>query len=68
MSNYEKCNGCPYYFGEIDSCMFGEEDVPIDMEKKCPVCGAAMEEDMCSYCGYREKENIQESVYSQKIP
>lgn len=37
MSNYEKCNGCPYYFGEIDSCMFGEEDVPIDMEKKCEV-------------------------------
>lgn len=36
MSNYEKCNGCPYYFGEIDSCMF-EEDVPIDMEKKCEV-------------------------------
>ena len=34
MSNYEKCNGCPYYF---DSCMFGEEDVPIDMEKKCEV-------------------------------
>lgn len=28
MSNYEKCNGCPYYYGEIDSCMFGEEDVP----------------------------------------
>lgn len=24
-------------FGEIDSCMFGEEDVPIDMEKKCEV-------------------------------
>lgn len=19
MSNYEKCNGCPYYFGEIDN-------------------------------------------------
>ena len=38
------------------------------MEKKCPVCGAAMEEDMCSYCGYREKENIQQSVCSQKSP
>ena len=38
------------------------------MEKKCPVCGAAMEEDMCSYCGSREKENIQESVYSEKLP
>ena len=35
------------------------------MEKKCPVCGAAMEEDICSYCGYAEK-NIQESVCSEK--
>ena len=34
MSNYEKCNGCPYYYGEIDSCMFGEEDVPDNMKKK----------------------------------
>lgn len=37
MSNYEKCNGCPYYFGEIDNCMFGEEDVPNNMKKKCEV-------------------------------
>lgn len=37
MNNYEKCNGCPYYFGEIDSCMLGEEDVPNDAEKKCEV-------------------------------
>lgn len=37
MSNYKKCNGCPYYFGEIDSCMFGEEDVPNNAEKKCEV-------------------------------
>ena len=34
------------------------------MEKKCPVCGAAMEEDICSYCGYRK--NIQESVCAEK--
>ncbi len=33
--NYYKCNGCPYYFGEIDQCMFGEEDIPNDLEKKC---------------------------------
>lgn len=37
VSNYEKCNGCPYYYGEIDSCMFGEEDVPDNMKKKCEV-------------------------------
>lgn len=37
MSNYEKYNGCPYYFGEIDNCMFGEEDVPNNAEKKCEV-------------------------------
>ena len=33
--NYPKCHGCPYYFGEIDSCMFGEDDVPDNLEKKC---------------------------------
>ena len=30
--NFEKCNGCPYYFGEIDQCMVGEDDV------NCPLC------------------------------
>lgn len=25
--NFEKCNGCPYYFGE--------DDVPDNLEKKC---------------------------------
>lgn len=34
-SNFEKCNGCPYYFGEIDQCMFGEDDIPDNLEKKC---------------------------------
>ncbi len=33
-SNFEKCNGCPYYFGEIDQCMFGEDDIPNNMEKE----------------------------------
>jgi len=33
--NYPKCHGCPYYFGEIDRCMFGEDDVPDNLEKKC---------------------------------
>lgn len=31
-NNYDKCNGCPYYFGEIDNCMYGEEDIPNDMK------------------------------------
>lgn len=35
MSNYEKCNSCPYYYGEIDQCMYGEEDIPKNLEKKC---------------------------------
>lgn len=35
MSNYEKCNGCSYYFGEMDDCMYGEADVPFDLPKKC---------------------------------
>ena len=34
-NNYDKCNGCPYYFGEIDNCMYGEEDIPNDMKRKC---------------------------------
>lgn len=33
MENYEKCKDCPYYYGEINLCMFGEEDVPDDLEK-----------------------------------
>lgn len=33
--NYPKCHGCPYYFGEIDSCMVGEDDIPDNLEKKC---------------------------------
>lgn len=35
MSNYEECKDCPYYYGEIDNCMYGELDVPDDLEKKC---------------------------------
>lgn len=34
--NYPKCYGCPYYFGEIDSCMVGEDDIPDNLEKKVP--------------------------------
>lgn len=33
--NFKKCNGCPYYFGEINQCMIGEDDVPDNLEKKC---------------------------------
>ncbi len=33
--NYPKCHGCLYYFGEIDSCMVGEDDIPDNLEKKC---------------------------------
>lgn len=33
--NFEKCNGCPYYFGEVDQCMIGDDGVPDDFEKKC---------------------------------
>ena len=35
--NFKKCNGCPYYYGEINQCMYGEEDVPDDLKKKCEV-------------------------------
>jgi len=26
---------CPYYYGELDECMVGEDGVPDDMEQKC---------------------------------
>ena len=32
---YETCKDCPYYFGEANWCMYGEEDVPDNLEKKC---------------------------------
>ena len=31
---YETCKDCPYYYGEINWCMYGEEDVPDNLEKK----------------------------------
>lgn len=34
-ANYETCNGCPYYYGEVNQCMFGEEGVSDNLEKKC---------------------------------
>lgn len=36
-SVYEKCKDCGYYYGEIDNCMFGEDGVPTNLEKKCEV-------------------------------
>lgn len=38
-SIFKKCNRCPYYFGEIDQCMVGEDNIPKDMEKKCKTEG-----------------------------
>lgn len=26
---------CPYYFGEIEQCMYGEDGVPTGMPEKC---------------------------------
>ena len=36
-SNYERCKGCPYYYGEIDECMLGElsNKLPKDTKTKC---------------------------------
>ena len=33
--NFKKCNGCPYYYGEVDQCMVGEDGIPDNLEKKC---------------------------------
>ena len=32
---YGICKDCPYYYGEINECMVGEDDVPYDLERKC---------------------------------
>lgn len=34
---YEICRDCPYYYGEINWCMYGyrEEGASDDLEKKC---------------------------------
>lgn len=32
---YETCKDCPYCYREVNQCMYGEEDVPDDLEKKC---------------------------------
>lgn len=31
----KKCKGCDYYYGEINECMKGEDDVPDNMKMKC---------------------------------
>ena len=31
---YEICKDCPYYFGVINKCMLGEDDVHHDLERK----------------------------------
>lgn len=33
--DYKTCKDCQYYYGEIDSCMYGEEDIPTNWPKKC---------------------------------
>ena len=32
---YKICEDCPYYYGEVNLCMYGEEGVPNNLEKKC---------------------------------
>ena len=34
---YKICKNCPYYFGEINECMVGEDDVPCYLEQKCKI-------------------------------
>ncbi len=31
---YEICKDCPYCYKEVNQCMYGEEGVPDDLEKK----------------------------------
>ena len=34
---YETCKDCPYCYREVNQCMYGEENVPDNLEKKCEV-------------------------------
>lgn len=34
-SHYDECNGCPYYYEELDCCMHGEKEIPTNWGKKC---------------------------------
>lgn len=49
MENYERCKDCPYYYGEINLCMFGEEDVPDDLETNCELSRKENEYDKKRY-------------------
>ncbi len=37
------------------------------MEGKCPVCGAPMENGVCSYCGYKESTPVQTNAPQQNV-
>ena len=43
------------------------------MEKKCPICGAPLEEGKCSYCGYGDStavpkaENVNPTLEQKEI-
>ena len=32
---YKTCKDCPYCYKEVNQCMYGEENVPNNLEKKC---------------------------------
>lgn len=32
---YEICKDCPYCYREVNQCMYGEEGIPDNLEKKC---------------------------------
>lgn len=38
------------------------------MEIKCPICGAPMEADTCSYCGHTEKKAPDMTVNGSTVP
>lgn len=52
---YKFCNGCPYYYGEIDDCMYGEDDVPSTPEDR--KCGPIL-----MYSEYRKKIYEEEEI------
>ena len=61
---YETCKDCPYYYREINWCMYGEEDVPDNLEKKCEVNNEEIEElDFCEW--WEMLDDIEQGEYNR---
>lgn len=64
---YYICKDCQYYFGQADSCMVGEEDIPDNLERKC-MTGKRANVIYCGGCKYFYKESSECMFRESKVP